>query len=113
MEEKVKVGIIRCRQTEDICPGTTCFKVAAKGKIAFAEYGECEVIGFVSCGGCPGKRAIQRIKTMVDRGAKVIALSTCIFKGTPINFTCPHAVQMRDAISKNIGENIVLLDHTH
>ncbi len=37
-----KIGIIRCQQTEDICPGTACFKVATKGKLAFEEYGECE-----------------------------------------------------------------------
>ena len=50
-----KVGIIRCQQTEDLCPGTMDFKCAAKGKLAFKELGGCEVIGFVSCGGCPGK----------------------------------------------------------
>ena len=48
-----KIGIIRCMQTEDICPGTTDFSFAAQGKGAFEELGPCEVIGFVSCGGCP------------------------------------------------------------
>ena len=23
----MKIGLIRCIQTEDMCPGTTCFKV--------------------------------------------------------------------------------------
>lgn len=55
-----KIGIIRCMQTEDICPGTTDFSFAAQGKGAFEELGPCEVIGFVSCGGCPGKRAVAR-----------------------------------------------------
>ena len=32
-----KVGIIRCQQTEDLCGGTTCSKVAETGKIAFQE----------------------------------------------------------------------------
>ena len=27
----MKVGIIRCRQTEDMCPGMTDFKVASGG----------------------------------------------------------------------------------
>ena len=64
-EEKIKVGIIRCQQTEDICPGTTDFKVAGEGKAAFSETGGSEVIGFVSCGGCPGKKAVSRAKIKV------------------------------------------------
>ncbi|MDL2223185.1 CGGC domain-containing protein [Bacteroidales bacterium OttesenSCG-928-M11] len=113
MEEKVKVGIIRCQQTEDMCPGTTCFKVATRGKLAFADYGECEIVGFVSCGGCPGKRAIPRAKMLVERGAKVIAFASCIFKGTPIGFVCPSAVQMRDAVQRAVGPDIEVLDYTH
>lgn len=54
----MKVGIISCQQTEDMCPGNTDFKVAAEGKLAFEEIGPSEVMDFVSCGGCPGKRAI-------------------------------------------------------
>ena len=108
-----KVGIIRCRQTEDMCPGTTDFKVAATGKLAFQEIGESEVIGFVSCGGCPGKKAITRAKTLVQRGAEVIALASCITKGNPINYPCPHAQTIKEAIKKNIGEDIIILDYTH
>jgi len=32
----VKVGLIRCMQTEDMCPGTTDFKVMKEKKGAFA-----------------------------------------------------------------------------
>ena len=35
-----KVGIIRCQQTEDLCPGTTDFVTAAKGKGSFEAFGE-------------------------------------------------------------------------
>lgn len=59
-----KVGIIRCQQTEDLCPGTTDFKVAVEGKLAFVHTGSVEVAGFVSCGACPGKRAIARGKVI-------------------------------------------------
>ena len=76
----MKVGIIRCQQTEDMCPGNTDFKVAKEGKLAFAEIGPSEVIGFISCGGCPGKRAAIRAKLMVDRGAEVIVLASCIYQ---------------------------------
>ena len=93
-----KIGIIRCMQTEDICPGTTDFSFAAQGKGAFEELGPCEVIGFVSCGGCPGKRAVARARMLVDRGAEAVALASCICKGNPISFPCPHHETMLTAI---------------
>jgi predicted metal-binding protein len=108
-----KVGIIRCQQTEDLCPGTTCFKVAKDGKAAFSDMGEVEVVGFTSCGGCPGKRAVNRAKLMVDRGAEVIVLASCIVKGTPIGFPCPHAEKMKEAITRKIGPEPIVLDYSH
>ncbi|MBF9016569.1 MULTISPECIES: CGGC domain-containing protein [unclassified Oceanispirochaeta] len=109
----MKVGIIRCQQTEDLCPGTTDFKVASEGKQAFAETGPVELIGFVSCGGCPGKRAVERAKIMVDRGVEAIAFASCISKGNPIGFSCPHFTQMRDSIVKKIGSEIKIIEYTH
>lgn len=109
----MKVGIIRCQQTEDMCPGTTDFKVALSGKLAFEEIGESEVVGFVSCGGCPGKKAASRAKTLVERGAEVIAIASCISRGNPIGFPCPHAQAMKEAIIKTIGKEITILDYTH
>lgn len=80
-----KVGIIRCQQTEDLCPGTTDFVTAAKGKGSFEAFGECQIVGFVSCGGCPGKRAVARAKMLVDRGAEAVALASCIGKGSGLS----------------------------
>ena len=108
-----KVGIIRCQQTEDMCPGTTDFKVASQGKLAFEKTGPVEIVGFVSCGGCPGKRAIARAKLMVDRGAEAIVFASCISKGNPIGYPCPHYANMRDAIAKAIGPEIEVIEYTH
>ena len=109
----MKVGIIRCQQTEDMCPGTTDFKVASAGKLAFQNVGPSEIIGFVSCGGCPGKRAVSRVKIMVERGAEAIAFASCIFRGNPIELACPHAEEMKAAIVKKIGKEIKIFDYTH
>ncbi|HEY5556949.1 CGGC domain-containing protein, partial [Acetobacterium sp.] len=50
----MKVGIIRCMQTEDYCPGTTDFKMIKNRQGAFEEVSEeIEIIGMISCGGCP------------------------------------------------------------
>ena len=50
----MKVGIIRCMQTEDYCPGTTDFKIIREKSCAFEGIEEdIEIVGFTSCGGCP------------------------------------------------------------
>jgi len=108
-----KVGMIRCRQTEDLCPGTTDFKVAKAGKLAFEESGPVEIIGFVSCGGCPGKRAVTRAEIMVERGADAIVFVSCISRGNPIGYPCPHYANMRDAVAKAIGPDIEIIEWTH
>lgn len=108
-----KAGIIRCQQTEDMCPGTTDFRVAQEGKMAFETTGPVEIVGFVSCGGCPGKRAVARAKLLVERGADVIVLASCISKGNPIGYPCPHYEKMKQAIRERIGSEIPIIEWTH
>jgi predicted metal-binding protein len=108
-----KVGIIRCQQTEDMCPGSTDFAVAKKGKLGFETIGPSEIIGFLSCGGCPGKRAVSRAEMMVERGAEVIVFASCISKGNPIGFPCPHVDTMKASITKCLGDEIEILEYTH
>ncbi|MDW7683813.1 MAG: CGGC domain-containing protein [Bacillota bacterium] len=110
----MKVGLIRCMQTEDMCPATTCLKVMQDKKLAFEGIKEdITVIGVITCGGCPGKRAVTRAAEMVKRGADTIVLASCIFKGTPIGFPCPHADAMKEAITKKIGSSVKIIDYTH
>ena len=108
-----KGGIIRCQQTEDLCPGTTDLMMAAAGKGGFEAFGACQVVGVVSCGGCPGKRAVARAQMLRDRGAEVVALASCITKGTPIDFPCPNKAMMLRAIRAKLGEDFPVMDHTH
>lgn len=98
---------------QDMCPGITDFKVAKDGKLVFEETGPVEIAGFVSCGGCPGKRAIPRAKLMVDRGAEIIVFASCISRGNPIGFPCPHYVNIRDAIVKKVGLEMPVIEYTH
>jgi len=108
-----KVGIIRCQQTEDMCPGSNCFKAVRECTGSFEKIQPVEVVGFVSCGGCSGKRAVTRAKQLVERGAEVIVLSSCIMKGTPIGFPCPFAEQMKTAIERKVGETVQVLSCSH
>lgn len=110
----MKVGLIRCLQTEDMCPASTCLKVMKVKKLAFQGIEEeIEVIGVNTCGGCPGKKAVTRAAEMVKRGADTIALASCITKGNPIGFACPHADKMIEAIREKVGESVRIIDYTH
>lgn len=101
----MKVGLIKCKQTEDMCPATTCFKVMSMKKLAFEGVEEdIEIIGVNSCGGCPDKKAVTRAAEMVNRGADTIVLASCITKGNPIGFACPYALQMKNAINNKVGD---------
>ncbi|SMB79373.1 Predicted metal-binding protein [Desulfonispora thiosulfatigenes DSM 11270] len=110
----MKVGLIRCMQTEDHCPATTCIKVMNTKTLAFEGVEEdIELIGINSCGGCPGKKAVSRAAEMVKRGADTIAFGSCITKGNPFDFPCPHAEKIKEAIRKKVGESIRFIDYTH
>ncbi|MEN6461480.1 MAG: CGGC domain-containing protein [Syntrophomonas sp.] len=110
----MKVGLIRCMQTEDMCPATTDFKVMKEKKCAFEGImEEIDVIGINTCGGCPGKKAVTRAAEMVKRGADTIVFASCITRGNPIGFACPFSEKMIEATKKKLGENITIIDYTH
>ncbi len=100
-------------QTEDMCPGTTDFKVATAGVKAFQETGPVEIIGFLDCGGCPGKKAVSRAKMMVSRGAEAIVFASCMRLGNPIGYPCPHFASILDSVEKAVGPTIKIIDYTH
>lgn len=110
----MKLGIIRCMQTEDYCPGTRDFKTIREKLGAFEGVEEyIELVGFCNCGGCPGKKAVLRARLLAERGADTIAFASCIQKGTPIGYPCPFAKKMKELIEKDLGGKVRLLDYTH
>ena len=110
----MKLGIIRCMQTEDYCPGTRDFKTIREKLGAFEGVEEdIELVGFCNCGGCPGKKAVLRARLLVERGADTIAFASCIQKGTPIGYPCPFAKKMKELIENDLGGKVRLLDYTH
>ena len=110
----MKVGVIRCMQTEDYCPGTTDFKMIRERQGAFAGITETiEIVGFSNCGGCPGKKAVLRARELVKRGADTIVFASCIQKGNPIGYPCPFAKKMKQIIQEDLGDSIRFFDYTH
>lgn len=101
-------------QTEDYCPGTSDF-IAIKNKSgAFAQLdGELELVGFTNCGGCPGKRVLLKAKLLVERGAEAIAFSSCIKKGSPTGYPCPHREIMLSIVKDRFGDKVRILEYSH
>lgn len=101
-------------QTEDYCPGTADFKAIKNKRGSFAELeGELELIGFTNCGGCPGKRVLLKAKLLIDRGAEVIAFASCIKKGTPMGYPCPHHQKMIELVRERFGQSVTILEESH
>ena len=109
----MKVGIIRCQQTEDICPGTRCFSTAASGQEAFEPFGEVHVLGFVSCGGCPGKKSIARALDLERRGAEVVVIASCVTLGLPWDYVCPHVEKILEILKKKLKPETKVVEWTH
>ncbi len=110
----MKVGIIRCMQTEDYCPGTSDFKAVRERTGAFAGVTEdIEIVGFINCGGCPGKKVLLRVNELIRRGADTIVFASCIVKGTPMGYPCPFNKKIRDLVQTAVGDKVRILEYTH
>ncbi len=110
----MKAGLIRCMQTEEVCPASRCLESMLHKKDAFAGVeGDVVCVGVSTCGGCRGKKAGFRAKKMVERGAEAIVVASCITLGTPINFPCPFAKKMKVSIREAVGENIRIFEYSH
>lgn len=110
----MKAGIIRCMQTEDMCCGYTDFVFIKNKKGAFQDVdGEIQIIGFMSCGGCPGKKVVTRVEHMINRGADTIVFASCISRGNPIGFSCPHYNKYKSIIENKYGDKVRIIDSTH
>ncbi|MCL3780807.1 CGGC domain-containing protein [Prolixibacteraceae bacterium JC049] len=108
-----KVGIIRCQLTEGACAGTADLRALEEGRCAFSKYGKSILIGIVSCGGCPGEQAGSRAKMLIEQGADLIALTTCITRDNTKKKACVNASRIEQLVKENISEEIDFMDYTH
>ncbi|HZK09380.1 MAG TPA: CGGC domain-containing protein [Bacteroidales bacterium] len=81
----MKIGIIICNRYKS-CAGGKCFKAVKNREGAFDIYDpaeELEVVGYTSCGGCPGGNIEYAAAEMIKNGAEVIHLATGMVVGYP------------------------------
>jgi len=88
-----KIGIIRCGRYH-LCSGAGCFTGINEHQGPMARYKDqgVQVVGYTSCGGCPGWNMEKAPEALKKAGAEAIHLSTCFLCGVP---PCIH---LRDFI---------------
>ena len=109
MATPVRVGIIICDRYRS-CAGGKCFRAVRNREGAFSAYAaqEVEVVGFTSCGGCPGGNIEYAPEEMKKNGATVIHLATGLLVGYP---PCPHLEYFKRLIPEKYGIPVVVGTH--
>lgn len=109
MKEIVRVGIVICDRYRS-CAGGKCLRALSRREGAFTRYRgrEVELVGYTSCGGCPGGNLEYAPEEMRKNGATVVHLATGAVVGYP---PCPHLLAFRDLVPANFGMEFVVGTH--
>jgi len=105
-----KIGIIICDRYRG-CAGGKCFRALKDRAGAFRIYAgqeEIEVVGYTSCGGCPGGNIEYTGEEMVKNGAEVIHLATGFVVGYP---PCPYIDTFTKFLEARNGVKVVVGTH--
>jgi predicted metal-binding protein len=107
--DKTKIGIIICDRYR-MCAGGKCLRSLRNREGAFSIYQdqEVELVGYATCGGCPGGNIEYGPGEMVKNGVDVIHLATGFVVGYP---PCPHIAYFRDFIRERYGIDVVIGTH--
>lgn len=93
----MRVGIVRCLSHSHNCPATACFRAIIEKEGSFANYGDVELVGITTCGGCPvdnTKSNLEEVELLLNRGAEAIHLSTCFVS------LCPFKEKLKEDVQK-------------
>ncbi|NLW91151.1 MAG: CGGC domain-containing protein [Syntrophomonadaceae bacterium] len=109
-KKPTRIAVVRCETVSEVCPGVACFKAFNHRKQSFKPYDQdAEIIGYFTCGGCPGRRVSRLVDSLKKHGLDVVHLSSCM-KLSGNYPPCPHY----DEIRKNIeSKGIEVVDGTH
>jgi len=104
-----KIGIIICDRYHT-CAGGKCLRSFRNREGAFARYGdeEIELVGYTSCGGCPGGNVEYAPAEMKKNGAEIIHLATGLVVGYP---PCPRIQAFTEFIPVKYGLEVVIGTH--
>ena len=109
MRDRIKVGIIICDRYR-MCAGGKCIRAIQNREGAFSRYRDAEVdlVGYTTCGGCPGGNIEYAPEEMKRNGAQIIHLATGFVVGYP---PCPSIPHFRDFMRDRHGMEVIVGTH--
>ncbi len=109
-EKKRRIAIVRCEIVSEVCPGIACFKAFNARHAFFKDYGDnVEIIGFFTCGGCPGRRVSRLVETLLKYDLDVVHLSSCMMLEGDYP-KCPFVKQIKRSIE---SKGLKVIEGTH
>ena len=107
--QKKKVGVIICDRYRD-CAGGKCLRSLKNREGAFSSYKdqEVELVGYTTCGGCPGGNVEYCVEEMKKNGADVVHLATGLVVGYP---PCPHIDHFKNFIKQKYDVDVIMGTH--
>jgi predicted metal-binding protein len=106
----MKIGIFICDRYST-CAGGKCFRALKNREGAFDRYAkdeDVEIVGYTSCGGCPGGNIEYAPAEMIKNGAEVIHLATGLVVGYP---PCPRVSYFKRFIEEKYQVPVVIGTH--
>jgi len=108
-QRKVKIGIIICDRYKN-CAGGKCFKSISEKAGAFDIYKgqDVELVGYTTCGGCPGGNIEYAPEELKKNGAEVIHFATGMVVGYP---PCPYIEHFKKIIETKYDLRVIVGTH--
>ena len=106
----MKIGIVICDRYRS-CGGGKCLRSMRERAGGFSEYPPdepLEVVGYSSCGGCPGGNVEHVPEEMIRNGAEAIHLATGLVVGYP---PCPYLDYFKDFIEEYYRIPVIVGTH--
>ena len=109
MKKTVKIGIIICHRYHT-CGGGKCFRSMKNREGAFSIYKnlDIELVGYSTCGGCPGGNIEYVPEEMKKNGAEVIHFATGMVVGYP---PCTNISFFKKFIKEQYNLKVVVGTH--
>ena len=104
-----KIGIVICDRYRS-CAAGKCLRSLKERAGGFARYEgqDVELVGYTTCGGCPGGNLEYAPEEMKNNGAEVLHLATGLVVGYP---PCPHLDYFREFVPRKFGLEVVMGTH--
>jgi predicted metal-binding protein len=106
----VKIGVIICARYRN-CGGGKCFRAMRERLGGFARYpaeAQLHIVGYSTCGGCPGGNVECVPAEFLKNGADAVHLATGLVVGYP---PCLHIRQFKMFIEQQYGLPVTVGTH--